>query len=73
MKEVRHMYSRCVVIELWILLYIYCCLLQNMYICVKTLKTLKTYAVMLRLVNDIFPMLMYILDERSGSALEIRV
>ena len=28
-----------------------------MYISVKTLKTLKNYAVMLRLVSDIFPML----------------
>ena len=29
-----------------------------MYISVKTLKTLKEYAVMLRLVSDVFPMLM---------------
>jgi hypothetical protein len=28
-----------------------------MYISVKTLKTLKNYAVMLRLVSDIFPLL----------------
>ena len=28
-----------------------------MYISVKTLKTLKIYAVMLRLLSDIFPML----------------
>jgi len=45
------MYLRCVVMELWILLYI---LLQNMYISVKTLNN---YAVMLHLVSDIFPML----------------
>ena len=29
------------------------------YICVKILKTLKNYAVMLRLVSDIFPVLLY--------------
>jgi len=48
------MYLRCVVMELWILLYI---LLQNMYISVKTLKKLNNYAGMLHLVSDIFPML----------------
>jgi len=50
------MYLRYVVIELWIILYIL--LLITKYVCnVKTLKTLKTYAVMLRLVSDIFLML----------------
>jgi len=55
MKEIIRVYLRCVVIELWILLYIL--LLITKYISVKTLKTLNNYAVMLRLVSDIFPML----------------
>jgi len=58
MKEVTRMYLRCVVIELWILLYILL-LINNIiyvYISIKMLKTLKNYAVMLRLVSDIFRM-----------------
>ena len=44
-------------IELWI--FLYRLLLIIIYISVKTLKTLKNYAVMYRLVRDIFPMLIY--------------
>jgi len=39
-----------------------------MYISVKMLKTLTNYPVMLRLVSDVFPML--ILDELLGSYLQ---
>jgi len=60
------MYFRCVVMELWILLHIFL-LLQNIYISVKTLKTLKNYAVMLQLVSDFLPML--ILYSRRTSRL----
>jgi len=52
--------------ELWILLHIFL-LLQNIYISVKTLKTLKNYAVMLQLVSDFLPML--ILYSRRTSRL----
>ena len=45
------------VLYIYIYIYIYCCQFQNMYVSVKMLKTLKSYAVMLRLVSDIFPML----------------
>ena len=55
MNEVTRMYLRCVVIELWIFLYIL--LLITKYMSFKILKTLKNYAVMLHLVSDIFPML----------------
>jgi len=50
------MYLRCVVIELWIFC-IYIVANYKIRICVKTFITLKSYAVMLRLVSDIFPML----------------
>ena len=39
------MYLKCVVIELWILLYILLLVTKYIYISVKTLKTLKNYAV----------------------------
>ena len=45
MKEVTRMYLRRVVIDnagyCYIYIYIYCCLLKNVYISVKTLKILK--------------------------------
>jgi len=41
-----------------------------MYISVKTLKNIKNYAVMLRSVSHIFPMLMLYFDEPSGSYLQ---
>ena len=50
------MYLSCVVIELWMLLYIL--LLITKYVYKRSnVKTLKNYAVMLRLVSDVFPML----------------
>jgi len=56
MKEVTRMYLSCVVIELWMLLYIL--LLITKYVYKRSnVKTLKNYAVMLRLVSDVFPML----------------
>jgi len=62
MKEVTRMYLRCGVLERWILLYIYIYIyiVANYKTCVsvKTLQTLKNYAVMLHLVSDVFPMLM---------------
>ena len=54
MKEVTRMCLRCVVIERWILLYILLLIIIYIYISVKKLKTLKIYAVMLRLVSDVF-------------------
>ena len=53
MKVVTRMYLRSVVIELWILLYI---LLLNIKYYINV-NTLKNYAVMLRLLSDIIPML----------------
>jgi len=53
MKEVTRMYFRCVIIKLWILLYI---LLLNIKYYINV-NTLKNYAVMLRLLSDIIPML----------------
>ena len=38
---------------------IYILLLITKYISIKTLKTLKNYAVMLHLVSDIFPVLIF--------------
>jgi len=46
------MYLRCVVIELWILLYILLLIIIYIYI---NVKTLKNYALMLRLLSDIIP------------------
>jgi len=37
---------------------IYCCYLQNMYVSFKHAKNIKNYAVILRLVSDVFPTLM---------------
>ena len=58
MKEVTRTYLRYVVIELWILLYIYILLLITKYVYNRlNVKNIKNYAVMLRLVSDVFPML----------------
>ena len=63
-----YVFEMCCYRTLDIVIYIYVCvcvyiyillLLRNMYISVKTLKTLNNYAVMLSLVSDVFPMLIF--------------
>ena len=51
------MYLRCVVIGRWILLYILLLIIKYVYKS-QNVKNIKNYTVMLRLVRDIFPMLM---------------
>ena len=53
-----YVFEMCCYRQRWILLYILLLIIKYIYISVKALKTLKNYTIMLRLVSDIFPMLM---------------
>ena len=56
----KHVFEKCCYKKLDIVIYIYIYTVANYkyYISVKTLKTLKNYTEMLRLVSDLFTMLM---------------